>query len=222
MTGIGFEFLYLDVAGTLLVKPGVVPAIAAVLGHAGVDLPHQAIAVAHRRLAERLVAPDRTTRPFYERFNAALLDDLGVEPAPELVATIYEACRGLPWEPAPGIDALGDLDVPLGVISNWDDTLRTTLAALVPLEFVEVVVSAEVGVRKPDPAIYLEALRRIGAPAGRVAYVGDSPHLDLTPARELGLRALIVDDVDAFGLDPLSAVRSLVEVPDALAGVKPR
>jgi epoxide hydrolase-like predicted phosphatase len=56
--------------------------------------------------------------------------------------------------------------------------------------FDVVVISGEVGLRKPDPAIYELALHRLGLPAARCVFVDDYPgHLD--PANSLGMTTVL-------------------------------
>jgi epoxide hydrolase-like predicted phosphatase len=56
--------------------------------------------------------------------------------------------------------------------------------------FDVVVISGEVGMRKPDPAIYELVLQRLGVPAARCVFVDDYPgHLD--PANSLGLTTVL-------------------------------
>ncbi|TRW86424.1 HAD-IA family hydrolase [Mycolicibacterium sp. 018/SC-01/001] len=54
------------------------------------------------------------------------------------------------------------------------------------------VLSFEVGATKPDPAIFTEALQRVGVPADRALMVGDSDEAD-GGARALGCRFALVD-----------------------------
>jgi pyrophosphatase PpaX len=78
-------------------------------------------------------------------------------------------------------------------------------------ETTEVVIGAEDTERhKPDPAPILEALRRLGAPAGHAAYVGDSP-FDIRAAKAAGVLAVAVG---WGGIHPDE--RLLREEPDAL------
>ena len=76
----------------------------------------------------------------------------------------------------------------LAVVSNWDVSLhdvleRTGLRALVDA----VVISAELGVAKPDPAIFRAALERLaGARAAEAIHVGDSVEHDVAGARAAG------------------------------------
>ena len=64
--------------------------------------------------------------------------------------------------------------VSTAVVSNWDLRLRPLLAALDLLDLFDVVViSAEVGAEKPDPAIVRAALDRLGIAAPAAVLVGD-------------------------------------------------
>ena len=76
-------------------------------------------------------------------------------------------------------------------------------------------LSALVGVSKPDPAIFAEALRRLDAPAAAALHVGDHPRNDLAGARAAGLAALLLDRAGAHAQDvaPEDRIRSLAELP---------
>lgn len=50
-------------------------------------------------------------------------------------------------------------------------------------------LSYELGVRKPDPAIYHACLEKLGVPAGNCLYVGDGGSQELETARALGMQA---------------------------------
>lgn len=50
-------------------------------------------------------------------------------------------------------------------------------------------LSYELGVRKPDPAIYHACLGKLGVPAGNCLYVGDGGSQELETARALGMQA---------------------------------
>jgi len=72
---------------------------------------------------------------------------------------------------------------------------RTGLAGL----FDFVVISAEVGVAKPDVAFYEIVCRTAGAAAADIAVVGDNVERDLEPAATAGLRAIWLHRPDAGG-----------------------
>ena len=58
--------------------------------------------------------------------------------------------------------------------------------------FKVVVLSSVLGIRKPDPAIYLEAARCAGLEPARCAYVGDNLKRDVTGARTSGFGSVII------------------------------
>ena len=61
---------------------------------------------------------------------------------------------------------------------------------LYPAELFQVVIdSSEVGIRKPDPAIYRLACERLGVPPGRAAFVDDI-ETNVEGARALGMTAI--------------------------------
>ncbi|HEX4690290.1 MAG TPA: HAD-IA family hydrolase [Solirubrobacteraceae bacterium] len=79
-----------------------------------------------------------------------------------------------------------------GLLSNsWraEDYDRALLEEL----FDAWVISGEVGMRKPDPAIYALAAERVGLPAEALVYVDDLPG-NLKPARELGMATVVHRD----------------------------
>jgi putative hydrolase of the HAD superfamily len=101
----------------------------------------------------------------------------------------------------------------LAVVSNWDVSLhdvleRTKLRALVDA----VVISAELGVAKPDPAIFRAALERLGAAADGAVHVGDSLEHDVAGARAAGLEAVLVARNGAAAPEGVRTVASLAEL----------
>ncbi len=58
--------------------------------------------------------------------------------------------------------------------------------------FKSVVLSSTYGRRKPDPAIYLEAARRIEVQPAHCAYVGDNLKRDVVGARSAGFGMVVI------------------------------
>jgi putative hydrolase of the HAD superfamily len=79
--------------------------------------------------------------------------------------------------------------------------------------FSSVVVSAEVGVRKPRPEIFEAALRAVGARAGDAVYVGNDYIKDVLGAKLVGMRAVWMPDAHAE--DPRAYTTAQ---PDAVIG----
>ncbi|MEN3345521.1 MAG: putative hydrolase of the superfamily [Arthrobacter sp.] len=88
----------------------------------------------------------------------------------------------------PMLDALDAAGVPYGAVSNnVHDYQRVKLDAA-GLERIRILVGTDtVGVPKPDPAIYLEGVRRLGTAAGETLYVGDNRLLDAEGSVAAGL-----------------------------------
>jgi putative hydrolase of the HAD superfamily len=117
--------------------------------------------------------------------------------------------RAYPEVPA-ALERLRAAGARLAVVSNWDISLhdvleRTELRALVDT----VVISAELGVGKPDPAIFRAALDRLGATAADAMHVGDSVERDVEGARAAGLRAVLVARDGAEAPEGVRVVASL-------------
>lgn len=81
-----------------------------------------------------------------------------------------------------------------GILTNGDgDLQRRKLEGHGLDEYVEtVIVSNEVGVRKPDAGIFEEVKRRLEA--GTHVYIGDTYEEDIVPAREQGFEAVYVGE----------------------------
>ncbi len=86
----------------------------------------------------------------------------------------------------------------LGLITNNVREGSDTWRAMLPLdELFEVVVdSSEVGMRKPNPAIFHHTLELLGGiPPAEAVFLDDSPG-NVIGAQRAGLRAIHVEDLD--------------------------
>ncbi|HEV8320794.1 MAG TPA: HAD family phosphatase [Myxococcota bacterium] len=125
----------------------------------------------------------------------------GVDPSPEEIERLMaEKSRRfdalLPEaRPFPGVVALvaglAARAVPLAVCSgSWREEIDRLLAAAGMSGAFEIVVAADDTPRgKPDPAGYLYAARKLGAPPGLVVAVEDTPD-GVSAARSAGLRVV--------------------------------
>ncbi len=84
-----------------------------------------------------------------------------------------------------GVEAIRAAGIRTGLISNSWGTRRYDRELLKRL-FDGVVLSGEVGIRKPTPEIYLMGARSIGLEPGLCVFVDDLP-FNLPPAAELGM-----------------------------------
>lgn len=74
----------------------------------------------------------------------------------------------------------------LVLVSNFYGNVRAVLQDYGLHHFVSVIESAEVGIRKPDPAIYRMGVEAAGEPASACVVIGDSFGKDMVPAHSLG------------------------------------
>lgn len=117
-------------------------------------------------------------------------------PGKDFFPELYEAfARPEAWhifdDVIPALDALTTRGFKLAVISNWDERLRGLLKSLKLNHYFEVlVISCEIGVPKPSPAIFQHATLKLGLPAHEILHVGDSWEMDVEGARAAGFQAL--------------------------------
>jgi len=83
----------------------------------------------------------------------------------------------------------------LGVISNFalPPGVKKTLERFDLAKFFDVIlISGEIGWRKPSPRIFQKALESLGVSASETVFVGDSPILDVEGAKNVGMRTVLV------------------------------
>lgn len=92
---------------------------------------------------------------------------------------------------APVLRELARRGVRRGVVSNADGRVRRQLETAGLASFFDVIVdSAEVALRKPDPAIFRLAAARLGVEPADAIYVGDIYDVDVLGAHAAGMDAL--------------------------------
>ncbi len=131
----------------------------------------------------------------------------------------YERNWGLFPDVLPCLDALDGWS--LGVISNGDPTQQREKLERTGLlhRFAAVTIAGEVGVAKPDPAIFREACRRIGRTPGECACVGDRWATDARTSALAGLRGVWIDRSGASPTDfndGVDTIHTLAELPHVL------
>lgn len=92
--------------------------------------------------------------------------------------------------------------------------------------FDAIVTSADLGIRKPDPRIFLETARRMSLPPGACAYIGDTVSRDIAGARRAGYGLAIQiwsyltgkSDKETDTEVPDATIRDLREVVVVMAG----
>ena len=80
---------------------------------------------------------------------------------------------------------------PMVLVSNFYGNVGAVLKEFrLAHLFSDIVESAVVGIRKPDPRIYRLGVERLGLRPEEVVVVGDSIHKDIEPAHEIGCQTV--------------------------------
>ena len=217
----------LDALGTLVELPAPWPALVEELGvRAVVVTEAQARTALEEEMAYYRAHHDEATGPAElddlrdrctEVLRAALPDH--ARAAHDLRGALLGALRFRPYPEVPGVLAeLGDMGIARVVVSNWDVSLRDVLDRTGLTALLDgIVISAEVGAAKPDPAIFAAALAVAGARPDEAVHVGDTVAADVAGARAAGLRAL---HLDRSGADA-GAMASLTGLPGFVRSTVP-
>jgi len=190
----GIAAVTIDAYGTLVELVDPVPALQAALAERGVERDAERVRAAFReevayyrprsvegKDAESLAALRVTCTGVFLGATEAELDP--AEFAPAFVdALVFHPIAGA----VEAVERFRAQGLALAVVSNWDVGLHEKLGALAA-HFQVVVTSAEAGAPKPDPAVFLAALERLGVAAARALHIGDEQG-DEDGARAAGMQ----------------------------------
>jgi putative hydrolase of the HAD superfamily len=86
-----------------------------------------------------------------------------------------------------------------------------------------ILVSHDVGYRKPNPKIFKRALEILEVEAGKTVYVGDSPKEDIRGAKKMGMKTVFltsqffgVDDLKRENIQPDIILHDLCKLPQVV------
>lgn len=121
---------------------------------------------------------------------------------------------------------LRDMGLRIGIVSNahflpemmWEDIRRLGIAGYVD----DAVFSAEIGVRKPHPAIFMKVLNELKVRPEEAVFVGDRLHDDIGGAQRLGMRGVLTHEFRQEALDSQPVKPDLVidRLPELVPYVK--
>ena len=215
--------MLLDALGTIVELERPWPHLVAELGTRGVvvdeDRAREAMLaeMAYYRAHHDEAANLAGLRDLRRRCAAVVQDVLGTPlPLDEVEEALLAAIRFRPYPEVPGVlAALRERGARLAVVSNWDVSLHDVLerTGLRPV-LDAVVISAELGAAKPDPAIFSAALARVEAAASDALHVGDSVEADVEGARAAGVEAVLVTRDGGTTADGVRVIGSLDELLD--------
>ena len=109
------------------------------------------------------------------------------------------------------LEKLKKKGVVLGVISNWDSRLVSTLENIGLARYFDFILpSAVVGSAKPDKKIFEEALRRSGVAPHEACHIGDEMRTDVAGAEGVGIHPILLDRDNRF--DKADKITSFMEL----------
>ncbi len=112
---------------------------------------------------------------------------------------------------------------PMAVVTNGSKSQQDKIEALGASRYFEVVlVSEELGIAKPDPRIFRQALSRLNTAPDRSVFVGDSMEHDIAGARNAGMMTVYIRKGKAENADDALCdlvVADLRELADLVIGL---
>ena len=135
-----------------------------------------------------------TGRISEDEFERGFAERLGLDDATDLIDSMFRGMK--PSEPmVAAVRAARDSGIRTGLVSNSWSTSHYDRALLTEL-FDAVVISAEVGLHKPQPEIYLLASKRLGLEPEQCVFIDDLRE-NCAGAEAVGMTAILHRDVAA-------------------------
>lgn len=184
-----------------------------------------------REREDHAVLPlERRLRAIFEGLDARAADRIALA-ARAFLEPIFRRARPNPA----ALTVLAELraqGLGLAIVSNtpWGSPAgawREELERLGLLARVDAAVfCVDVGWRKPHPAPFLEALRRLAVEPGGALFVGDDPRWDVAGAQGIGMRPVLLDPGSLGRPKPVGSgdswttISRLEEVLDVVASLR--
>nr|CTQ92215.1 Putative FMN hydrolase (EC 3.1.3.-); 5-Amino-6-(5'-phosphoribitylamino)uracil phosphatase [Kibdelosporangium sp. MJ126-NF4] len=177
----------------------------------------------------RAVAGELDQRTMRLQRTKAFLTDMGVLLDDETVEVLedrrqIEMSSG--WQlfadALPCLDWMRAAGLKLAAVTNASGSAQRDKLAVLGLTrfFDAVVIAGEVGVAKPEPAIFHTACQELQVKPASAVHVGDRLDLDAIGARDAGLHAIWLnredEQVDGGALDDVQVITDLTELPSLL------
>ena len=96
---------------------------------------------------------------------------------------------------APALQSIHEAGISVCIGSNFDGRLRQVVLGLPELSWAvdALVISSEIGFRKPHPLFFQAVCQRLQLPARQILCVGDDVENDVRGAESAGLSAMLLD-----------------------------
>ena len=208
MKKVNIEAVFFDFGDTLVVmNPSREALFMQASNSIGLSLSVEAVRKAyqiidsHNRYSSVAIFDQQHREKFYARYNGQLCETLAISSyfevlQPELVSCFTKQKK---WElatkgVAEGLRSLKKQGIKLGIVSNWDNNLNEIINDLGLTNIFDcVIASQETGIEEPDPRIFDDAFKQIGADPKTSLYLGNDYALDVVCARAAGITPVLID-----------------------------
>ena len=145
----------------------------------------------------------------YFRYETMLLKNIGIDLSNEVatVAKIFKRVEelfgkigfALYDDVIPVMKKLREKDMKIGLITNLEIDMKPVCSELGLNPYLDLIVtSGEAGSDKPQPEIFLLALKKAGVEASEAIHVGDQYKIDAVGAVGAGIKPVIIDRNDMY------------------------
>lgn len=160
------------------------------------------------RYPMRLRSKEERTE-IYIRYETLLLKKIGIELSDEVStpASIFQRAQELYGDIGfalyddviPVMKKLKGKDLKIGLITNLEIDMKPVCSELGLDPYLDLVItSGEAGSDKPQPEIFLLALKKAGVEASEAVHVGDQYKIDAVGAMNAGIKPIIIDRNDIY------------------------
>ena len=169
---------------------------------------------------------------FFARYEQMILESAGVPVSLGLAKQVWTMAMTIPKdfvpfeETIPALEGLRAKGYRLGVLSNLRRDMDELCGKLGLTPYLDFCINpSQQGGEKPDPAMFLEALKQTSVTADEAVHVGDQYGSDVLGARAVGMHGVLIDrggwrdDItDCPKIASLAELGSLLEgAPDSLS-----
>jgi len=160
----------------------------------------------------------------FEDLYSKVLLKLGINPTEEMLTNIYELYKkSIFLETIPRAEEVLQTlygKYKLAVVSNaMSEFPRFALTDSELMRFFQtVILSRDIGTRKPDPRIFRYALEKLDVKPEEAIHVGDSIKHDVVGAKKAGIKAVwIKNEGEEAAEEPDHVIRSITELPKVIS-----
>jgi len=113
------------------------------------------------------------------------------------------------------LEALKKKSYLIGIITNGKGQFQMDNIRALGIEkyFKTILISEWEGIKKPNPEIFVKALKQLNVLANESAYVGDHPENDVIAAGKVGMKTIWKRDIQYEGSKADVIIEDLWEIP---------